>query len=205
MENYSIKILEKNELLKLAQFVVNQNANHHSEFIRELEREARIAKLLLEEVRFSPNSRHYVAENSTNQEIVGCIRLLKWDNAQKLPLQQDFAVDVDEILKDRLYVDVWHIGRFAIAHGIRSIGVFKALMLSVIGPISSGDESLTFAECDEKLLKVLNLLEIRTTIVGKPKFYLGSRTYPISISKKTLKDFFQKNMDSIGPNICEWY
>jgi len=54
---------------------------------------------------------------------------------------------------------------------------------------------VAFAECDSKLLRTLNLLGVKTQIIGKPITYLGSETIPIKLTYRGTIDFYNKNKD----------
>jgi hypothetical protein len=66
-------------------------------------------------------------------------------------------------------------------------------MVSAIAPICEQKKGIAFAECDSKLLRIMNLLGIKTKIIGNSINYLGSETIPISMNYNGLKDFYIKN------------
>ena len=49
--------------------------------------------------------------------------------------------------------------------------------------------SIAFAECDSKLLRVMNLMGIKADVIGDSINYLGSETIPVSMNYEGLKGF----------------
>ena len=66
-------------------------------------------------------------------------------------------------------------------------------MMYAITPICKDKNSVAFAECDSKLLKVMNLMGIKTEIIGDSINYLGSETIPVSMNYEGLKGFYDAN------------
>jgi hypothetical protein len=75
--------------------------------------------------------------------------------------------------------------------------MFKKLMVHAVTPICKEKDSVAFAECDSKLLRIINFLGIETRVIGKSVNYLGSETIPISISAQGLSRFYHKNKDLV--------
>jgi len=62
-----------------------------------------------------------------------------------------------------------------------------------ITPVCKEENSLAFAECDSKLLRVMNIMGIKTEVIGDSIDYLGSKTIPVSMNYNGLKDFYIAN------------
>jgi hypothetical protein len=75
---------------------------------------------------------------------------------------------------------------------IPSVSLFKQLMAYAIHPIYQEQDGFMIAECDSKLLRVMNLLGIKTVRLSNGLNYLGSETIPVYADKKGLTAFYQK-------------
>jgi hypothetical protein len=102
------------------------------------------------------------------------------------------------VIKNPNVNNIYHIGRFAIKKGVRDISLLKKLMVNAIAPICEHKDNIAFAECDSKLLRILNILGIKTDIIGESIEYLGSETIPIAMSYDGLIDFYVKNLHLAG-------
>lgn len=185
--NVNIEILRKQDLFDLCFFVVKQNYEHHTgdsqvDYIKE------VKKVYEEELEYFEDSITYVAK--CNDEVCGCIRILKHRKGLKLPIEKLFSID--PTIHSGGSNNIWHIGRFAIAKG-QSFLLFKTLMTYALQPVCCTNDSYLYIECDKKLSKVLSLLSIEYQIISSPIDYLGSITLPIKIEKKGLDYFFNKN------------
>src|SRR5690606_16427117 len=130
------------------------------------------------EEQYFKNSKVYVAKEFSGN-IIGSIRSLKWNYVDILPIQKIFNIDPIIYSNNLLNSEIWHIGRFAIKKEIKDRSLFKRLMVCAIHPICQKKNNIAFAECDSKLLRVLNILGIQTNVVGDSINYLGSETIPI--------------------------
>ncbi len=189
-KNY-LEILELNQIFNLAEFVVEENFKHHSNNALPNSFENDINAILDEEMGYIENSKIFVSKNSLGN-ILGSIRVLKWNYIDTLPLQKIFSIN-PLLAVDNIPNDIWHIGRFAIRKGVRDVNLFKQLMVCAIAPVCKHIDNVAFAECDSKLLRTLYLLGIKATIIGKSVNYLGSETIPICMTYNGLIDFYTKN------------
>ena len=92
-EKYSIYLLSKSGLLGLSKFVVNENYERHkinSENTNDYY--AEIMKVYKEEYLLFSKSIIFVAKNNRN-EIIGSIRLLKWNGEYELPITKIFGIN----------------------------------------------------------------------------------------------------------------
>jgi hypothetical protein len=185
--------IAQSQLSELAKFVVTENYVHHQEedFIENLEEET--MKVLEEELSFYSNSEVFVAKDVFGN-IQGAIRVTKWDMSTVLPIQSLFNVNPLSLVKNsKTAQSIWHIGRFATIKNNPDRNLFKRLMICAISPICKEKKGIALAECDRKLLRVMNLMGIKTQTVGESIYYLGSETIPISMNYQGLKDFYEKN------------
>lgn len=109
-----------------------------------------------------------------------------------LPIEKIINVNLNEIIPNE-NCEIWHIGRFAIKKGVdtKSFNVFKSLMAHAINEVCKTENSVAVAECDSKLLRILNLLGLETTILADPISYLGSETIPVLFTHKSLRRFLK--------------
>lgn len=188
------------QLTDLAEFVVSENVRHHSENIYPANYISEINSVLEEERMFFQNSNVYVSRDYNN-DIIASIRILRWDGKERLPIQKLFGINP---LASVSYADsqIWHIGRFAIKKGVRNIKLFKKLIICAITPICQDENSVAFAECDSRLLKVLLALGIHAVPLDKSIKYLSSETIPIRMDFKALIGFYQENKSLVSENCC---
>lgn len=192
--SYSIFKVDSQYLHKIAELVVKANYNHHGENICSNDIEKEIQGVYMEELEYASSSQLYIAEDNSEQ-IIGCIRVMKWDLRHKLPIQKIFNINpldyISNTLKDPTF---WHIGRFAIdsCANVPNLSLFKQLMMYAITPICQQQNSYMIAECDSKLLRVMGLLGISTVRLGSGVHYLGSETIPVYANRKGLLSFYYK-------------
>jgi len=192
--------LNRKNLYKLAQFVVEENYSHH-EFTKPKHLKNEIDLVFSDEYHLQ-NSKIFIAAD-TKDEMIGSIRVLRWNFSDILPIEKIFNINplsLDAPCK------VYHIGRFAIKKGSDKSGfmVFKTLMTLALNEVCKNENTFALAECDAKLLKILTLLNIDSKILAKPKYYLGSETIPVLLPYEGLKKFLAKNKALISldsPNV----
>lgn len=188
----SLNVLATDELRTLAEFVVQENFNHHTASLLPDEYYQDIEAVFNEELQYSKNAKTFVFKNAEG-EIEGAIRVLRWNYVDILPIQKIFNINPIEITGMSPLKKIWHIGRFAIKKGESDINLFKRLMVCAIKPICECENSVAFAECDSKLLRVLRILGIEVTVIGEAITYLGSETIPVYMTREGLLKFYRKN------------
>lgn len=119
---------------------------------------------------------------------------MKWNKVVLLPIQKIFNINPLDCINSSCNSTYWHVGRFAIdsCMEIPSVSLFKQLMAYAIHPIYQEQDGFMIAECDSKLLRVMNLLGIKTVRLSNGLNYLGSETIPVYADKKGLTAFYQK-------------
>lgn len=188
-----LKQLELEQLSELAKFVVEENFNHHSEStMPAMELQNDVTEVYNEELSYFKNSEIFVVKDTTGN-IQGSIRVIKWDYQTKLPIQKLFNINPLDISSSQNISSIWHIGRFATHKTNQDRTLFKKLMVCAITPICKDENSVAFAECDRKLLRVMNLMGIKTDVIGDSINYLGSETIPVSMNYEGLKGFYDAN------------
>lgn len=182
----------KNEIIDLAEFVVKENFNHHKQGQLSSNYKNDLLEIYNEEMKFFNNSNIFISRNSKN-EINGSIRVLNWNYKDILPIEKIFKIKPLDIIQKNSIKYIWHIGRFAIKKNITDISLFKKLMVAALTPVCKHENSVVFAECDSKLLRIMNILGIQTIQVGEPINYLGSETIPIHMYFEGLISFYKKH------------
>lgn len=192
--NYCIFRVDSEYLHEIAEFIVMANYNHHSPKIFPAKIREEIEAVYQEELTYISSSQVFLVENN-NGKMIGCIRVMKWDRVNELPIQKIFNINPLDCIHDIQPVNsIWHIGRFAVdsCGDVSSISLFKQLMVYAITPICQEVHSYMIAECDSKLLRVMGLLGIDTIQLGKGIHYLGSETIPVYSTKEGLLNFYNK-------------
>lgn len=188
-----------NEIIDLATFVVKQNFNHHQDGKLPSDYYNDIISIYNEELIYNKNSQIFISKN-IHGKTNGMIRVIKWNYIDSLPIQKIFGINPIEIVGNSPINHIWHIGRFATLKGTQNLHLFKKLMLAALTPVCQFHNSIVFAECDSKLLRIINLMGIKTIKIGKSIQYLGSETVPISIHFSGLIDFYKKNIRLLSNN-----
>lgn len=192
-ENYSLYQVGTSYLRKIAKFIVTQNYKHHHDSNNLQVPIHEIESVYREEVELVDNSYIYIVENTIG-EMIGCIRVAKWDKKKQLPIQKIFNInplDFINYLNDSTF---WHVGRFAVDSCIEAtnISLFKQLMIYAIYPVLNSLNGYLIAECDSKLLRVMKLIGIDMKALSIGIHYLGSETIPVYTDKNGLKKFYDK-------------
>ncbi|OED43731.1 hypothetical protein AB832_02410 [Flavobacteriaceae bacterium (ex Bugula neritina AB1)] len=198
--NNNLEKLAVDEISTLAEFVVTENFKHHSNNNLPINYKNDIISISEEEVKSFNNSDIFVVKDSLGK-ISGSIRVLKWNYQDELPIEKIFGINPIDITGHSPLKHIWHIGRFAIKKESKDITLFKRLMVCAIAPICTHENSVAFAECDSKLLRVLLALGIKATVIGEPIDYLGSETIPVCLPYEGLIDFYNKNKHLVSENM----
>ncbi|WP_299677573.1 hypothetical protein [uncultured Tenacibaculum sp.] len=197
-KNYLQK-LEMHQIIELAEFIVHENYNHHSNEVLPENHKEDIDSIYYEELNYYTNSEIFVSKDIIGT-INGAIRVLKWNFKDILPLQKIFGINPFLAVRKDHVNNIFHIGRFAIKKNVGDINLFKKLMVCAIAPICEHEDNIAFAECDSKLLRVLRLLGIKAEVIGKSINYLGSETIPVALPYEGLIDFYNKNKSLVTIN-----
>lgn len=196
VKNYLEK-LQKNQLLDLAEFIVTENYKHHSNNNLPKDYKNDVNSICKEELSYYENSEVFTTKDYTGS-ILGSIRVLKWNYIDVLPLQKIFGINPLLALSKPNINNIYHIGRFAVKKDVRDINLFKRLLICVAELICDHNGNVAFAECDSKLLRILNLLGVKTMIIGESINYLGSETIPIAMTYDGIIGFYNKNKHLVG-------
>lgn len=190
--------ISQNEIFHMSKFVVTENFNHHSNEIFPGNYQNDIDSVYKEEMGFLEHSKIFISRDDQG-DLLGTIRVLKWDFVSVLPIQKMFGIDPFLCTEGNDINEIWHIGRFAIKKGVRDVNLLKKLLVSAIAPICTHKDNIAFAEIDAKLLRVLKLMGIKAKIVGESIEYLGSETIPVCMSYSGLIDFYNENKNLALP------
>lgn len=195
------EVKEENALSQIDQFVLRVYYYHHLRQISYPQKE--LQKLIQEDTEVLSDSSFFVVYDKKD-EIVGTIKLQRWNQKTILSIQKDFKVNLEYFISGLSFKpeNVFHVGRFAInQEKIKGsqvlkqnrITIMKLLMYYALAPINAGNTNIFFCECDEKLYTKLEFLGLHTRIIGSAKVYLGSKTVPIYCNQSGIKDFICKN------------
>ena len=188
-KNYLEK-LHKNQLLDLAEFIVTENFKHHSDELPQDYKDD-VNAIYKEELNFYEKSEVYSTRDQEGS-ITGAIRVLKWNFTDVLPIQKIFGINPLLAIHQPNVNDIYHIGRFAVKKGVKDLNLFKRLLACVAKLICNHKGNMAFAEIDSKLLRLLNLMGVKTMIIGESINYLGSETIPIMMTYDGVIDFYNK-------------
>lgn len=190
--------IQQSEIFAISKFVVAENFKHHANHVLPTDYRRDVDSIYKEEIGFIKNSKIFTIKTGDGN-IIGTIRVLKWDYISPLPIQKMFGVDPLLWANGNSINEIWHIGRFAIKRGARNVNLLKKLMVCAISPVCNHKDNIAFAECDAKLLRILSLMGIKVKIVGESIDYLGSETIPVCMTYDGLIDFYNKNKYLIAP------
>jgi hypothetical protein len=198
LKKSTLSEISQNEIFHMSKFVVTENFNHHANEVFSSNYQKDIDSVYQEEMGFLKNSKIFIFKSDLG-DLIGTIRVLKWDFINPLPIQKMFGIDPFLCTEGNDINDIWHIGRFAIKKGVRDINLLKKLLVCAIAPVCTHKDNIAFAEIDAKLLRVLRLMGIKAKTVGKSIEYLGSETIPVSMSYDGLIDFYNENKHLVSP------
>jgi hypothetical protein len=189
--NCCIYKVNEDYLYDVAEFIVKENYRHHAGLYVVNGMKKEIESVYQCELSFAETSQIYIAESNNNQ-IIGCIRVVRWNKKDTLPMQKIFNINPLSFIKSSIFSSYWHVGRFAVNFrtGIPNLSLFKQLMMCAIYPIYQEYDGYMIAECDSRLLKVMNLLGIDTISLSESVHYLGSETIPVYSDKIGLSKFY---------------
>lgn len=176
----------------MAKFVVRENSSHHRNtpgyeacFLNE------VKQIYEEDFSLYENSAYYIA--TYNKKIIGSVKITLWDGQIVLPMEKLFGIRCRDLpFAHKL---IWQVGRLAISKAENPIGInlLKQLLTLAIYNICQHTDSVMVAECDKKLLRVLNLFGIKTHTLAPGIEYLGSETILIYTTDEWLRVFLQDN------------
>jgi len=196
-DTYSIYESDTDCAKEIAEFIVKENYGHH--LSRHFMDSAMIEEIdnVCTDERSHKNSLFYLARTSEGK-LIGSIRVFKWNRKDLLPIEEIFHINPLKRIGDNINYSYWHVGRLAIEQdpGFSTLTMFKELMALAISPIVQDSHGYMIAETDCKLLRVMNMLGINTTVVGEPVNHLASMTVPIYSSRMDLMPYYNRVMQS---------
>lgn len=194
---YSLWSVSEKNLIHFSEFVANANyLIHQKKYAPDWE----IQDVLEHETELYPHSEFFALKNSDNNYI-GAIRATLWDGTFSLPMDREFGIDIQRVIRERGFkpTEIWHVARFAI-HNYKNSGIqmnfeerlriIRILLSSVIKLICKHSDNIMLAECDERFLNINPFIGIvGNEIIGKPLMYLGSPTIPVINTANNLSMF----------------
>lgn len=191
--DYDIFEVGLEALYEISSFVISQNYTRHSKRFLSKKDFREIEYVFNEELEFLKFSILYIVRDK-RRKLIGSIRVFKWDKTLITPMQKLFNISPNELIDNSINSNYWHIGRFAIDSlcGIKTVTIFKQLMILAVDPIMKDNNSYMLAETDTKLLKVMNALGFETSKLSKPIIYLSSETVPIFATKAGISPFYKR-------------
>ncbi|CAL2103737.1 conserved protein of unknown function [Tenacibaculum sp. 190130A14a] len=189
-------------LTNLSRFIVEQNLCHHSNGESSDDYQDLVSILTQQEIRTKKDSSIFIIENEA-QQIAASIRILKWNYKDMLPIEELFGIKPLDIIGNTMLKHVWHIGRLAIRKEVKDLSLFKKLIACALTPVYAQPNSIVFAECDEKLIRVMRALGIDIIQVGEGVKIVGSVKVPICIYSEGLVKFYDKNKNLVPENVLK--
>lgn len=189
---YALYESDENVLYELAEFVVRENYRHHE--YNSFPSTNEVENICNEERRLVNLSRVLVARNEAGQ-IIGSIRITKWDKKTTLPIESLFGLNpLDLAINDKV-TTFWHIGRFSISQkgAYSAMLLMRKLMIHAVYPIVNEVTGCLLAEVDRKLFNVLGKLGINVYQLAPSLHYLASETIPVYSTSKEMMTFYERN------------
>ena len=124
-------------LSEITRFVVAENFQHHSVNYTKEYLAAEVSELYSDESLYSNHSTYYVARDAANQ-MIGAIRIMKWDKKCELPIQKIWGINpLSETGTMNIQGNIWHVGRFAISSSknVAGLSLFKQLLVYALAPL----------------------------------------------------------------------
>lgn len=196
LSNFALYQVEKKDLEDTVKFSILTNYDHYKDTIERKSFGKDIKYALSKEISYFNNAVYYAILHKS--QIIGTIRTMVWDRKATLPINEIFGFSLEALQKFGLDSNTtyWHVGRFAIDNKISTclnIRLFKMLMVYAIQPICNQKNSVMIAECDSRLLTVMNKLGIEAKAIGSPINYLGSETIPVIATRENLISYYENN------------
>ena len=192
-KGYTIYESDEAVLYELAEFVVRENYQHHSELNTVIPQEE-VEHVYNEEKGLINQSRILIARNESGK-IIGSIRITQWDRMAKLPLEDLFGLNPLNLAISNEITVFWHIGRFSISKEgtFSTILLMRTLMIYAIYPIVNEVTGCLLAEVDRKLFNVLGKLGIIVSQLAPSINYLASETIPVYSTSEAMMGFYKRN------------
>lgn len=196
LSNFAIYQVEKKDLKDIVRFSISANYDHYKDSVEKESFGQDIKYALSKEISYFKNAVYYAILHKS--QVVGTIRTMVWDRKATLPINEIFGFSLNAIRKFGIDSNTtyWHVGRFAIDNTISTslnIRLFKMLMVYAIQPICKQKNSVMIAECDSRLLAVMNKLGIEAKAIGPSVNYLGSETIPVVATRENLLSYYERN------------
>lgn len=202
-ECFTLSKVGAEDLYKSVEFSILTNYHNYNQIINLFDLEHDLTVNYNKELAFFENAYYYAI--LADGDILGTIRAVKWDHTTALPMEGIYKISVDDVLEPyNSNKTIWHIGRFAIDSKARhnlSSQLLKMLLMYAIEPICQSQNCIALAECDTRLLKIINKLGIKTKTLADPVLYLGSETVPILSEGNDLLLFFNKNLNLLDQQV----
>lgn len=197
--SYELWQISLPSLMDFSEFVANVNYNKYLNVAAPKEE---ITSIYNTEVRMY-NCSQLFAIKSTGGHYLGTIRIAKWDRISALPIETDFGVDIDKLLQQRQLSPtvIWHVGRLTVSTNThvhfslrQQSAILRILLAQVCHVVCSCENSVLFAECDERLFRTFPSLNIdKAQQLGDSAICMASPTVPIMIEAAHLQHFRDKH------------
>lgn len=199
---YLYKIGYKN-LKEFSNFVFQKYAYHYNKKYG-WEPEKMVAEEMYESDIGQFKDSVYLGFRDIQGTLLGTIKVSK-RNHQKFSIEKDFDIVIEELIKelDVPVNSVWHLGRLAIASDIlranhpetSSKQIIQHLLLHSLQYIATDSEGLMLAESDVLIHKIFDELGLYMEIIGEKKEFLGSPTYPVLLTSKTIRKWLSSQRE----------
>jgi len=199
-EHFDLWKIERQDLAEFTKFVLRVNYEHHLQTVAPIEEIEACCK----EDEYSYEDKHFYALKTKDGQIFGTIKAWLWNGKDKLAMEEEYGLDIKQIIKARGLnpPQIWYTGRIAIdrklinqSPELRALKVFyfKLLLTCFFAHVCTHPENVTVSSIDKKMHKAFIKLGIVCEELGEGHFTMGSEALPVINTGAGLQPFFEKH------------
>ena len=197
--------LKESDIEKFTSFIYQVYAKEYKEKYNWNPESSCYDEMIAEDRKYAPYANHYICYDQ-QAGIIGACRITKKSGDTVFPIETSFHVKLDYLLKGGFFDihEVWHFGRLAIDKQkireynlpVSSREILSNLLFLSLSVVCRDKNNLLISEIDYNVFRLMNQLGINMEIVGMPKFYIGSNTFPAIVTAFDLSDWLKEHDDS---------
>jgi len=199
-ETFDLWKIEQPNLAEFTKFVVQINYGHHLQTSAPIEE----IEACIKEDEYCCQDKHFYALKTKCGKIFGTINAWLWNGKDELAMEQEYNLDVKQIIKAKGLnpPQIWYTGRIAIdrkliaqSQELRALKVFyfKLLLTCLFNHVCTNPENVTIASIDTKMHKAFIKLGICCEELGDGHFTMGSEAIPVLNTGAGVQPFFEKH------------